>query len=379
MRAFHKITVLAACSILAACGSSADNSTDSVTRGAGSIDEIYQPVAPATLSPDEELGIADCYEIPTTGDAQSEPSPFGTTIQRVVKWIQLDIAPTPLGPLEPYDFVEWSVNESGEASRVSAPWLLAEVYALSEARNGRVVLGINENSDFLPTALIVLTGSANALRPWGTCSGVELRNNWAHRYATDASDERVSTPAELWLALIGEHPGPTVAEFGEWALAVEFPEQPDPAAFGDIDPRERFADIQDLPVDLLATAVQLDVAIGIPEPWRTAADVTICTWTPMGWNECSIFDIPEEYDDGRFHLDGLRQSGDPIEIWLLNDAADISGPAARLGTIDPSRFVDTPIVVDVDASLLPPEAISDPTVLLVAPPPVDVLTAPSLR
>ncbi len=92
---------------------------------------------------------------------------------------------------------------------------------------------------------------------------------------------------------------------------------------------ERLLDVEETPSEVLADFSLITVTLEpLPQEWRTF-DAVVCTKVAQGWNECSAFDADEPGED--VELLAYARAGEDIEVWLLDEDANLTDPIARLG------------------------------------------------
>lgn len=108
--------------------------------------------------------------------------------------------------------------------------------------------------------------------------------------------------------------------------------------FSTLEPRSRLLDLESTPEDVLAKLDTYEVLVELPSDWSELKDGAVCTFSPLGWNECVALEL---FDAGSHRLSVLANEGDRLEIWLVDYVdAGIDEPVALLGTTSPLKQAD---------------------------------------
>lgn len=136
-----------------------------------------------------------------------------------------------------------------------------------------------------------------------------------------------------------------LAAFGEWLRGD------DAIDWTDRRPRERLLDVEVTPAAVLDGLEVVTVRLTeVPEAWGTF-DAVVCTWVPLGWNECASF---ETLEAGEISLLAYIERGAPIEVWLVDADANLSEPLGLLSTTTADHDGDSELlftVTSVETSL----------------------------
>lgn len=92
--------------------------------------------------------------------------------------------------------------------------------------------------------------------------------------------------------------------------------------------------------ELLNSLQQAVIHIQVPTP--AGGEFTICTKARVGWNDCIMAD--DSARDGQV-VSGYVGDDGVLEVWLLNENADLSRPVRKLGeVVVPSEMRSLPVV-----------------------------------
>ncbi|HEY7704319.1 MAG TPA: hypothetical protein VID03_05760 [Acidimicrobiia bacterium] len=149
----------------------------------------------------------------------------------------------------------------------------------------------------------------------------------------------------LWQVLADSNSDQTPADFIRAALMLDSPEyqairdweeerlsSPATQKWIDVDPRSRIIELPDAPQEVLDQLQVAELVLDLSPDWDAVSGV-ICPFAPdMGWSACVVADSAQKQGFLPTLLPHIVD-GVGIELWLLNDDADIHVPIGRLGTI----------------------------------------------
>lgn len=113
-----------------------------------------------------------------------------------------------------------------------------------------------------------------------------------------------------------------LSAFGAWTLG-------EPISWSSRPATERLLDIEGTPAEVLDRLSLVTIVIEkVPDRWRSF-DATLCTWVSEGWNECTALDADDPGEP--LEMAAYTVPGEPIELWLLDQDANVIEPLALLG------------------------------------------------